>query len=74
VAAATAGVPVVVAGLRGTREALRAGTWRPRISTISFEVGPVLDAAGSDWNATVRLRDRARDAMASIAGEFVTAS
>jgi 1-acyl-sn-glycerol-3-phosphate acyltransferase len=74
VAASTAGVPVVVAGLRGTREALRAGTWRPRSSTISFEVGPVLTPSGSDWNATVRLRDRARDAMATLAGEFATAS
>jgi 1-acyl-sn-glycerol-3-phosphate acyltransferase len=74
VAAATAGVPVVVAGLRGTREALRAGTWRPRRSHINLEVGPVLVPSGSDWSATVRLRDRAREAMASLAGEFAAAS
>jgi 1-acyl-sn-glycerol-3-phosphate acyltransferase len=74
VAAATAGVPVVVAGLRGTREALRAGTWRPRRSHINLEVGPVLAPSGSDWSATVRLRDRAREAMASLAGEFAAAS
>jgi 1-acyl-sn-glycerol-3-phosphate acyltransferase len=70
VAAAMAGAPVVVAGLRGTRSALRDGSWWPRRTPLALEIGPVLEPPGSDWNATVRVRDEARGAMARLSGEF----
>jgi 1-acyl-sn-glycerol-3-phosphate acyltransferase len=70
VAAAMAGAPVVVAGLRGTRSALRDGSWWPRRTPLALEIGPVLEPSGSDWNATVRVRDEARGAMARLSGEF----
>jgi 1-acyl-sn-glycerol-3-phosphate acyltransferase len=69
-AAQAAGVPLVVAALRGTREALRSGSWWPRYSRIALAIGPVITPEGDDWNATVRLRDAARDAMAGLSGEF----
>jgi 1-acyl-sn-glycerol-3-phosphate acyltransferase len=69
-AAALAGAPVVPAGLRGTREALRAGTWRPRHSQVSLRTGEALQPHGADWGATVRLRDTARTAIAQLSGEF----
>ncbi len=69
-AAASAGAPVVVAGLRGTRAALRDGTWWPRRTPIALEIGPVLSAAGDDWSAAVRLREAARSAMTALSGEF----
>jgi 1-acyl-sn-glycerol-3-phosphate acyltransferase len=72
VAAAMADAPVVVAGLRGTREALRAGTWRPRPSRISLEIGATLQPGGTDWSATVYLRDTARRAIAQLTGEFAS--
>jgi 1-acyl-sn-glycerol-3-phosphate acyltransferase len=69
-AAALADAPVVVAGLRGTREALRAGTWRPRHSQVSLHIGGAIQPGGTGWGETVRLRDTARQAMAGLAGEF----
>jgi 1-acyl-sn-glycerol-3-phosphate acyltransferase len=69
-AAGLADVPVVVAGMRGTREALRAGTWRPRHSSVLLEIGPELRATGLDWADTVRLRDKARKEIANLCGEF----
>jgi 1-acyl-sn-glycerol-3-phosphate acyltransferase len=69
-AAALAGAPVVPAGLRGTREALRAGTWRPRHSQVSLRIGEASQPHGADWGATVRLRDTARTAIAQLSGEF----
>lgn len=70
VAAAKAGVPIVVAGLRGTREALRDGTWRPRRARIQFAVGQTLAPSGTDWSAAVQSRQTARAAMAELCGEF----
>ncbi|MGZ5199768.1 MAG: AMP-binding protein [Telluria sp.] len=68
-AAQAAGVPVVVAALHGTREALRSGSWRPHPSRISLVIGPVLWPDGDGWAAVARLRDTARRAMAELAGE-----
>ncbi|HJW54474.1 MAG TPA: AMP-binding protein [Burkholderiaceae bacterium] len=70
VAAAKAGVPVVVTGLRGVRSALRGETWQPRRSRIEFEVGQVLVPSSFDWNASVNLSNTARAAMATLSGEF----
>ncbi len=72
IAAAKAAAPIVVAGLRGTRAALRAGTWWPHRVPIEFEVGEVLAPPGLDWSATVRLSTTARAAMAALSGEFAS--
>ena len=69
VAAAKAGVPVVVTGLRGARAILRAETWLPRHGRPEFEVGAQLAPAGEDWAAAARLRDAARAEMLRLAGE-----
>lgn len=70
VAAAKANTPIVVAGLRGTRTALRDETWLPHRVPIAFEVGPVLMPSDPDWAATARIRAVARKAMAPLSGEF----
>jgi len=72
IAAAKAGVPIAVGGLRGTRAALRSGTWLPRRSVIEFKVGQAFAPAGADWSATVRASAAARAAMAALCGEFAS--
>jgi len=69
VAAARAGVPIVVGGLRGTRLVLRDRTWMPRFARLSFEVGAQFQPQGSDWTAAVRLRDATRAEMLRLCGE-----
>jgi len=69
VAAARTAAPVVVAGLRGTRLMLRAGTWLPRRGCPVFEVGAELRADGADWAAAVRLREAVRAEMLRLSGE-----
>ena len=69
VAAARADVPVAVAGLRGVRPMLRAGSWLPRHGRPEFELGAVLQAEGADWASAVRLRDAVRAEMLRLSGE-----
>ncbi len=69
VAAARAGVPVAVAGLRGSRAILRDKTWQPRYGRPELEIGAVLCADGADWAAAVRLRDAVRTEMLRLSGE-----
>lgn len=69
-AAARAGVPVVVSALRGTRNALPAETWWPRRSPVEFEVGQRFAPSSLAWDATVRLRDEAHAAMSMLCGEL----
>ncbi len=69
VAAARAGVPVAVVGLRGARLVLRDQTWLPRHGRPEFEVGAMLVAGDDDWAAAARLRDAARAEMLKLVGE-----
>ena len=71
IAAAKAGAPVVAAGLRGTRDALRDGTWLPRHVAITLEIGDTLATAGDDWSATVRASAAARSAVSALCGEYL---
>ncbi|WP_238552135.1 AMP-binding protein [Herminiimonas sp. CN] len=69
-AAAAANAPLVAAGLRGTRSAMRDQTWLPHRAPIAFEVGPELTPSGGDWNAITRIRAAARKALVPLSGEF----
>jgi 1-acyl-sn-glycerol-3-phosphate acyltransferase len=69
VAAARAGVPMVVSGLRGTRSVLRDRTWMPRFGQMHFAVGDKFLPDGDDWAAAVRLRDATRREMLRLCGE-----
>ncbi len=69
VAAARAGVPVVVMGLTGTRHALRDRTWWPRRVRLRCVVGDVLVPVGNDWAAAVQLREAARASLRRLTGE-----
>ena len=67
--ATQAGIPVVPLALRGVRSALRDGTWYPRRSAIAVTFGAPIAPDGDDWNATLRLRDRVREAILKHCGE-----
>ncbi len=69
VAAAQADVPIVVAGLRGARSALRIGSWLPRRTSIALEIGPTLTPSGNDENAIHACMATARTAMMPLTGE-----
>jgi 1-acyl-sn-glycerol-3-phosphate acyltransferase len=69
VIAARTRMPVVPVAVRGARSILRAGQWLFRRGTISVTVGEPIEPEGSDWNAAIRLRDRARAALLAMCGE-----
>jgi len=68
-AAAAAGVPVLPVALVGTRQVLRGETWLPAPGRIGVIIGPPINPDGADWQAAVRLRDRARDFVLRHCGE-----
>jgi 1-acyl-sn-glycerol-3-phosphate acyltransferase len=67
--AAQAGIPVVPVSLRGVRSVLRDETWYPRRSPIAAVFGAPVHPDGSDWNATLRLRDQVRAEILKHCGE-----
>lgn len=67
--AAEAQVPIVPITIRGTRSILRGGQWFPRRGRIDVHIGRPLTADGTDFDAAVRLRDRARMQMLQRCGE-----
>ncbi len=58
------GMPVVPVAIRGSRKALRDGTWLPRHVPIEVEVLTPLKSEGKEVADIVRLRDRSADAIA----------
>jgi len=75
VAAAKAGVPIVVAGVRGARLALPPRTWLPHRNAIVLKIGKVLPPDGGNGNASGTASNiaqriaAARKEMLSLAGE-----
>jgi 1-acyl-sn-glycerol-3-phosphate acyltransferase len=69
VVAAEAQIPVIPVTIRGTRSALRGGTWWPRRTALRVHIGKPLVASGSGLEAAARLRDAARAAILAKCGE-----
>ena len=69
VIAAQAGTPLVPVVLRGTRSALREGHWLFRRTMISATFCAPIAPQGTDWNAAIGLRDRARAEILRLCGE-----
>ncbi|WP_321915699.1 MULTISPECIES: AMP-binding protein [unclassified Paraburkholderia] len=68
-AAVLAGRPVLPVALRGTRAALRDGSWIPERGEIEIEMLDPIYAQGSDFRAMVSLRERTRSALLAKCGE-----
>ncbi|MFN7975510.1 MAG: AMP-binding protein [Acidobacteriota bacterium] len=69
VAAVESGLPVVPITLRGTRTALRDGTWWPKPGPITVVLGAPIHPDGSGLEAAVKLRDATREAILRSCGE-----
>jgi len=69
VIAANSKITVVPVTLRGTRSALRDGTWLFRRSRLSITVSKPVEPAGNDWNAAIQLRDATRAEILRLCGE-----
>ena len=63
--ACEAGVPIVPVAVRGTRDALRDGTWLPHRVPIEVQVLPPIAPDGKTLADIVRLRDVTADAIAA---------
>lgn len=70
VAAATENVPVVIAGLRGSRQVLQPRSWLVRRAPIALEIGTVLAPEGKDMQSILKLCRAAHDAMVPLTGEM----
>ncbi len=76
VAAVETNTPVVPLAIRGTRSALRDGSWFPRRGVISVTVGAPIwpeslraEADDNTWALSVRLRDQTRASILKHCGE-----
>jgi 1-acyl-sn-glycerol-3-phosphate acyltransferase len=68
-AAARLGVPIVPAGIVGSRAVLRADQWFPRRAPITVVLRAPIVPGRHDWAGVVELRDRARGEVAAAASE-----
>ena len=68
-AATEAGVPIVPITIRGTRSILRSDIWFAHRGAISVEIAAPVAAEGTDWHATLQLRERVREAILERLGE-----
>jgi 1-acyl-sn-glycerol-3-phosphate acyltransferase len=68
-AAVSTGTPVIPVAIRGTRRVLRGGTRLPHPGHVDIWIGEPLRAEGAGWDAALRLRDRAAEAIAAHCGE-----
>jgi 1-acyl-sn-glycerol-3-phosphate acyltransferase len=67
--AARSNLTVVPVTLRGTRSVLRDKSWFPRRASIRVTFSAAIAPEGHDWQAAVKLRDAAREAIRELCGE-----
>jgi 1-acyl-sn-glycerol-3-phosphate acyltransferase len=65
-AASSSNCPVVPVGIRGSREVLRPGSFWPRRGAVRISVGEPVLPAGNEFSDRVVMRDRVRDAIATL--------
>jgi 1-acyl-sn-glycerol-3-phosphate acyltransferase len=69
VTAAENGLPVLPITIRGSRSVLRPDSWFPRRGSVTVTFGERIEPGGSDWQAALALRDRAREQILDHLGE-----
>ncbi|TRZ90509.1 MAG: acyl-phosphate glycerol 3-phosphate acyltransferase [Rhodocyclaceae bacterium] len=68
-AAVEAQAALLPVAITGTRKALPDGTWRPRRHPIAIIIDTPLRPSGTDWDASLALRDAARARLLQLTGE-----
>jgi acyl carrier protein len=68
-AATSSNAPVIPVGIRGSREVLPPGSFRPHRGAVHVEIGDPVTPAGSDFGDRVALRDEVREAIARLSGQ-----
>lgn len=71
VVAARCGVPVVLAGIKGARQALPLRTWQPCRTPITISIGAVVAPESIGENTLENIAQTARETIAQLAGEPV---
>jgi acyl carrier protein len=71
-AAASSACPVVPVGIRGSREVLTPGSYRPRAGVVHIGIGRAVAAKGNEFSDRVAMRDAVRDEIARLCGEGAT--
>jgi 1-acyl-sn-glycerol-3-phosphate acyltransferase len=61
--------PVVPIGIRGSREVLRPGSFRPRSGVVHVAIGEPVKPGGDEFSDRVAMRDEVRAAIARLSGE-----
>jgi acyl carrier protein len=67
--ASSSNCPVVPVGLRGSREILLPGSFRPRRGAVHVVIGEPVAPVGTEFSDRVSMRDEVRDAIAHLSGE-----
>jgi 1-acyl-sn-glycerol-3-phosphate acyltransferase len=67
--AASSNCPVVPVGIRGSREVLRPGSFRPYRGAVHVAIGEPVMPVGSEFRDRVSMRDDVRDAIARLCGD-----
>jgi acyl carrier protein len=68
-AAASSNCPVVPIGIRGSRDILRPGRFRPHPGAVHVSIGEPITPVGSGFSERVVIRDQVRSAIARLCGE-----
>jgi acyl carrier protein len=67
--AASSKCAIVPVGIRGSREVLRPGSFRPRPGEVRVAIGLPVVATGNEFSDRVAMRDQVRDAIANLCGD-----
>ena len=67
--AASSNCPVVPVGIRGSRDVLSPGSYRPHRAAVRVVIGEPVRPGGSEFSDRVSMRDAVRDAVACLCGE-----
>jgi len=67
--ASSSNCPVVPVGIRGSRDVLRPGRFRPHRGAVRILIGEPVTPGGSEFSDRVSMRDQVRDAIARLCGE-----
>jgi acyl carrier protein len=67
--ASSSNCPVVPVGIRGSRDVLRPGSFRPHPGAVRVVIGEPVMPGGNEFSDRVSMRDEVRDAIARLCGE-----